>query len=76
MPLMWWVFKFLTALNLIIFRFWEILYTADYTVISKYAIAVSLMKSFVMHGEKRILFQTLNENHLIYNLTSKTVTNP
>lgn len=37
---------------------------------------LSLMKSFVMHGEKRILFQTLNENHLIYNLTSKTVTNP
>lgn len=56
MFLMWWVFKFLIVLNLIIFRFWEILYIVDYIVISKYVIVVFLMKSFVMYGEKRILF--------------------
>lgn len=40
MFLMWWVFKFLIVLNLIIFRFWEILYIVDYIVISKYVIVL------------------------------------
>lgn len=54
-------FMFLTELNLIVQILRNFIYTADYTANSKSAIAVSLIKlvkSFVMHREKRILFQT------------------